>query len=404
MGQVNAKSLLVQAKQDEKEGRKKEASAKYASIGIQLRKNHRYGDAKTFLERAVKLSKTSARLYLHLAMCEAAMGEEEDAKRSVARFAKLALRKGRIPDYSAYLEKHCQDYPGVRKQFYLQLLEVDRTQATPFLGIASAYEQLGETRRAIKYLEDALKAKTHTDEVLAALRRVLDSAGLTEELKALKRYEQGALSLEDFCLLLSGSQLPKQAEPSESIRFEKSQADHEEKDLDRLITELEEAVGINESSRMEHDSVSPLVKEFRKRSAKVLEGDSKARIDMAMAFFEMGLVEDAQDELKPVRETDPYYLQAQLVQGEIYFHEKSFLEALSVFQSILRDDRLDLGMEIETRYKIALVYQRLGDVKQALNFATQVESKDPQYRDVRHLLSHLKASLSEADKGLVFKK
>jgi tetratricopeptide (TPR) repeat protein len=208
-----------------------------------------------------------------------------------------------------------------------------------------------------------------------------------EAAEYVKLFENGKIARNDLIELLSGA-APK-------ILAEKRAAPREEeKDLQTLISELEAEMGIN--LHESHDGVEPLVREFRRKSAEILEGDSKARIDMAFAFFEMGLYKDAREELAHIQTTDSRYLEAQMLFGEILCTERSDLGALEVFQNILRDDRTSPEIALEAKFKLLTIYHRLGDLRQALAIAKEMEKKTPGYRDTQHLLLQIQETLGGA--------
>src|SRR6185437_14470196 len=145
------------------------------------------------------------------------------------------------------------------------------------------------------------------------------------------------------------------------------------------------------------DTVAPLVKEFRRKSQPILAGDAKTRLDMALAFFEMGLVNDARDELRPIDPSDPYYPESQALLGEILFAEGSDLGALEAYQNCLRDERATVEMVREGKYKLLQIYYRLGDLRQALAQAQELEKLAPNYRELRHLKIRIQEALGITD-------
>ena len=335
MSTFRPKDILREAREAEEQGRKREASSKYASLGVFLRRRGQFKEAKKLVERAIHLSPESARLYVQRALCEMGLGQDKAARTAIRLFTRRAVRRNKVEAYRPYVEEQLKDFPALREVFYSVLLDIDRTSAEPFLGLARALIDQEKLDGAQKILLDALKTKTAEKEVVELLTGILAARNQTEDLVHLRRYESGDLSMEDLLLLLRGEAAPARREREQEQEPEPQV--EEEKDLQLLIKELEAKMGLDVDQGL--DSVDPLVREFRRKSDVVLAGDTKTRVDMALAFFEMGLIEDARDELRPIPVTDPHYLEAQCLLGEILHSEGSDLGALEVFQNILRDER-----------------------------------------------------------------
>ncbi len=371
------KDLVTEAQNAEERGMHREASALYAEAAQAARKEKRTRDAKSLLKKAIELSPQSARLYIQLAILENKLGSDESALKSMEKFTEITLQRGKMAEYRPYMEKYLAGLPTLRQVFYRGLLAIDRTDAGPFLDYAQAAIDKSDWEDAREMLVDALKTKSRTPEVVEKLKAVLLALG--DGQKALESFEAGRMPLKDLISLLGkrpgGGKNTSAGEPG--VR------EPEDESLDSLISRLEGEMGIALKER--HDNVKPLVKEFRRRSEKVLKSAPKTRMDLAMAFFEMGLVDDARSELEAVKPSDADYRQAQMLIGEILFQEGSFLEALEVFQRALRDEQADLDLRTEAAYKLVLTYDRLGDGEKALKWAIWLEEKSPTYRDIRQI-------------------
>lgn len=390
---VSLKEYLAAAQQAEQQGRHREASAKYAALGIYLLKKSRAQEARLFLNRAAQLTPRSARVYIQLALCDMALGDESSARAAMENFAKYVVRKKHLTEYREYLETNLKTFPRLRQVFYDAILQLDRTNAEPFLWHADASIEANDFRLAKKMLVKALMTKTHREEVLTRLRKVLEDLKAGEELRALDAHEKGELSLDDCVLLLSGKS-PEQSVPPvlPSAELSLSEMSSEDKDLDTLIKDIEHELGI--AIEEKHEDVRPLVREFRRRSDAVISSDSKTRIDLAAAFFEMGLTQDAREELGRIDDGDPLYLEAQLLIADVLFREESYLGALDIVQQCLRHRDMTESLSLEAQYKLVLTYQRLGDCRQALCHGIELMKKAPDYRDIRNLVHLLERSAS----------
>lgn len=390
----NLDEAVAEAKALEKRGKRSVASAKYAQAAIRLRKRGKYDEAKSLLGRAIRLSPESPRLYVQLALCEVGLSNEAAAKDAMKLFSRYALEKrDRTADYRAYLEAEAKDHPALRQVFYDAKLEIDRTDATPFLQKAMALMEKGEKDQAMKALLDALKTKTHDTEACELLRELLKWRKDRDGLDHLARFEAGKLARKDFITLVYPEAAPsdeKGQERPREPRPAKKPERVEEPTLSDLIAHLEEELGLDiEDSK---DKVAPLLKEFRRRSDKIIAGDSKARIDMGLAYFEMGLVDEACDELKKVKSRDPSFPEAQCLIGEILYSTGSFLGALDVYQRCLRESEAGTDVANECRYKLVQIYARLGDWEQARHHALALEKRNPDYRDIHKLRLHVEES------------
>jgi tetratricopeptide (TPR) repeat protein len=387
MAHFRPREVFRQAKEAEQKGNTRVASAHYATLAVYLRRKGKLPDALVLIERAIRLSPKSPRLYLQQAICRFALGDRTAAENAIASFARIAMERGKVDEYLPYLETALKDFPVLRQSFYERHLAVDRTTASPFLAQAKTLREQGKLDAAQKALLDALKTKTADAEVIEQLAEVLNARGQADCLPYLKSFSAGKLSRADLVTLLSGTgkpPAPKKGEPPPPDR-------DEDKNLNSLIRDLEAEIGVELEASV--DQVEPLVREFRRRSQKILSGDSKARIDMALAFFEMGLIDDARDELKPVDPADPKYPEAQALLGEILYAEGSDLGALEAYQNCLRDERATVEMIREGKYKLLQIYFRLGDLKQALVQARELQKLVPDYRDLRYLKMRIQEAL-----------
>lgn len=382
---ISLKELLAQAQKAEERGNNREASAKYAALGIYLRKKERFKDAHLFILRAVKLSPSSPRLYVQLALCEELLGNSAAVEQAMARFTKYVLKKRNSKDYRAYLEEHLQPYPRIRRFYYEQMLDLDRTDADYFVALADAHVQEGNPSLAKGTLVDALRTKTSVSRVLNRLKSVLEALHYNDGLRGIKAFEKGELSLDDLITLLLG-RVHREEESREAESF-RVQAEEPEKDLHSLIQDLEKDLGVPLEERV--DKLTPLIREFRQRSDEVIGSDSKTRMDLASAFFEMGLYQDAREELAEISAEDPEYLQSRVMLSEILYVEESYLGALEVIQGVLRDRAASEEVLMEGKYKLSQIYHRLGDIGQAIRYATELVEEAPDYRGIRDFKSLL---------------
>ncbi len=374
---MRPKEVFQQARIAEDTGNAREACTHYASVARFLAKSGKYAEARVVWERAILLVSDSARLFLGLASCAARMKDDEAAREALQRFTKLVIQKKQVTQYRDRLESDLAPFPLLRQWYYEKILEIDRTDPENFVNLAKAWmaqEKWGEAQRV---LLDALKAKAPQGNVLPILRSSLEERHFREGLPHLERFAKGELPLGDLILLLQN--------PLTDLR---KRSVSEEKSLGALIEALEEEIGIELEEKP--DQIDPLLKEFRQKSEGLLASDPKARFDMAVAFREMGLVQEALEELKKVSESASCFFEAQCLMGEIFFQQGSLLSALEVYQLCRRGRDVSPEVRHESLYQLVLIYFQLGDHKQANGAVQELEKVAPEYRDLKHWKSILR--------------
>ena len=368
---MRPKEVFQQARLAEETGNSREACEHYASVARFLLKSGKYAESRVVWERAIKLNPDSARLQLGLAASSARMKDEEAARAAVGQFTDLVIRKKQGALYRERMEKDLAKFPELRQLYYEKVLETDRTDPESFIGLARAWMAQEKWEKAQRVLLDALKAKGSADTVLPILRTALEERHLRDGVPHLDRFAQGEISLADLVLLLQS--------PVKETRLKPLA---EEKTLSKLIQDLEEEIGIDLEEKP--DQIEPLLREFRVKSEPVLSSDPKARLDMAMAFREMGLSNAAIEEVRKIGETAKCYYEAQCLLGEIYLSQGSLLAALEVYQLCRRGRDVSSEIRHEALYQLVMIYFQLGDHRQASQVARELEKLSPEYRDLKH--------------------
>jgi len=368
---MRPKEVFHQAQIAEEQGQSREACGYYADVARFLNKAGKYSEARVVWERALKLSPDSARLLLGLAVSAARMKDEEAARAAMVKFTEAAIDKKKVTTYRDRVERDLAKFPALRQLHYEKVLETDRTDPESFVGLARAWMAQEKWDEAQRVLIDALKAKGDLDRVLPALRSTLEERHLSDSLPHLDRFSSGEISLPDLILLL-------QKPTNESRR----RSSGDEKTLTALISELEQEIGIDLEEKP--DQIEPLLREFRAKSEPVLASDPKARLDMAMAFREMSLSNEAVEELRKIPESAPCFYEGQCLMGEILFQQGSLLAALEVYQLCRRGREVASEIRHEALYQLVMIYFQLGDFRQAGQVLKELEKRSPEYRDLKH--------------------
>ncbi|MCB0417573.1 MAG: hypothetical protein KDD39_07985, partial [Bdellovibrionales bacterium] len=131
--------------------------------------------------------------------------------------------------------------------------------------------------------------------------------------------------------------------------------------------------------------IAPLLGEFRRRSADLLRGDARAKMDMAIAYHEMGLSDVALEELSDVKPLHAHYLDVQALKGEILYQKEDLLAALEVYKACLRVEDAGEALKQESLYKLANLYFRLGDIRNAWEMAEHLSEIAGDYRELKSL-------------------
>ncbi len=394
MATFQPKEVFRLAREAEQKGDNKQAATHYASLSAYLRRRGKKDESLTLIRRALILAPQLARLHLQHALCAEISGHPDEAENAMRQFTQLSIEKQNVEKYRPLVESTLDKAPRLRQIFYDGVLKLDRTAAAAFLGQARSLHEQGNDAGAMKVLVDALQTGAQREDVLVAIEGLLREADRAEALIHLGRFRDGKVSLENFLVLLGG------VARTDTAASLVSSVEAPERPLRDLIDELEREIGGGPDVADPEAEIRPLLSEFRRRSEPILRGDSKARMDMALAFFEMGLAKEAQEELERVPESDVLYAEAQALFGEIALSTGSHLAALDAFQKSLRCSHRTREVEFEARYKLVHVYYRLGDLRQAFGQAAELEKLAPSYRDLRGLKNQIQEALERAQGGV----
>ena len=369
------REVLKQAEDAERSGSTRVASKLFHVVALHLYRKNKWKEAYQVLDRAIGQSKKSARLYVLKAVLAHKLSMDQDRLEALKSFIDHSLESGKLVEYVTYLEDQMRELPNVRHLFFEELIKIERTSSFAFLGLARTCAEIGLFGRAKSVLLDALNLKDSHSKVIESLTSVLKACNGNHEVEYLEKYKRGEMNLRQLEALVKTGDEQK---PVLSI------SDLEgEKDLKGLIDELERELGV--SVDIDIDSVKPLVSEFRRRVNRVLGSDAKARIDIALAFYEMGLFDDANDELKNISGENPLFIEALSLQGKIFIEQGADLRALQSYQTILRQNEIGTESVKDALFHLVEIYTRMNDLKMALECANNLEILDPGYRDIRRI-------------------
>jgi tetratricopeptide (TPR) repeat protein len=357
------------------------AAERYARRAAKLMGMRRFRHSVVLLRRAIELNADSPKPYVYQAVCELRLSHGHEARKMMMGLARCAVRIQRVEGVSAYVERKLLAHPGLRQIYYLELVELDRTDAAPFIRLAEISRLKKAWPDVQHHLWQAFLTKTREEEVLVRLRELFVEMDWKEQLTHLDRYQEGKLSRSDLKALVTGGG---------ATAVSNNEVQQVEPNLRELIGHLESE--LNLESRKDLDDVGPLVREFTARAEKIVRDDSKARIDLALAFFEMGLHVAARDQLKEIPPENARYLESQCLLAEILLSEGKDLDALAIYQRCQHSDA-PAAIRCEAEYRLIDIYMRLGDVGQALIHFRSLQRHQPDYRNIRDLRNRLEMML-----------
>lgn len=385
MSHFRPKEVLHRAQTSEQEGQQREAAKDYASLSVYFRKKNKLADALKMISKAIALNPDSGRLYLEEAACAYALEDETRSAESIQKCIQIGIEKKQLQLYYGHLSKHFQDCSFLKIKFFESWLVLDRTSATPFLGLGEELLATKQWEQAKQLFINGLRVEPDHSVILTKLESLLQDHGNETERDYCKRFREKSLSYEDFVLLL-GAPASRKAERQDSLQSQEKSS--ELKGLGELVSELEKELELDGDE--EYENVEPVIQEFLRKSNQVIGSDLQARLDLAFAFLEMGRLREAKLELNYIEPEHVLFGQSQHLLGNILLKEGSDVAALGAFQSALRTSVKGTSFWKETIYQLIKINLKLGDQLNAKKLMDQLEKVDSQYRDLKNLKQSLK--------------
>jgi tetratricopeptide (TPR) repeat protein len=108
------KQLIEEGKSAERQGKRSQAASRYAQAAMRLRRRGRLAPARSLLERAVRLSPASPKLYVQLVLLEVDERRLDRATETVRALAeRVRARPDRREEYDAYVERELKSLPSL---------------------------------------------------------------------------------------------------------------------------------------------------------------------------------------------------------------------------------------------------------------------------------------------------
>lgn len=156
---------------------------------------------------------------------------------------------------------------------------------------------------------------------------------------------------------------------------------------------VEMAVGRAEAVTFDLGS---LLVEFQRGIEAQLSGDAQSHYDLAMTYWEMGLIEQAMDSFRLAAADPAFSSRAAEMIGRCMLDQGRYDEATSEFQIALQSPDLPAEAAIGLRYHLGLALEAAGSLKQAVAEYERVFAQQANYSDVALKLRVLRKALEAA--------
>jgi tetratricopeptide (TPR) repeat protein len=136
-----------------------------------------------------------------------------------------------------------------------------------------------------------------------------------------------------------------------------------------------------------------LISEFQRGVDAQLSGDAQSHYDLAMAYREMGLLEQAVDSFRIAGRDTAFADRCAEMIGRCLLDQGRFEDASVEFSTALQSGRLDVETEVNLRYQLGLSHEAAGRIPEALTEFEGVYAAQPNYPDVALKIRVLRKSL-----------
>jgi len=138
-------------------------------------------------------------------------------------------------------------------------------------------------------------------------------------------------------------------------------------------------------------ALSDIVSDFRKAlDEKVGKEDYDSHYNLALAFMEQGLFDEAVEEAKTASKDERIAADSFHIISSCFFKKENFKEAVKWLQKALDLTEKDTEPAYSLKYEIASVYENLGEFKKALGLYKEVKQWNKDYRKVGEKISKIK--------------
>lgn len=154
-------------------------------------------------------------------------------------------------------------------------------------------------------------------------------------------------------------------------------------------------VAVDRGQAVTFDFASMLA-EFQRGVEMQLSGDAQAHYDLAMAYREMGLSQQAIESFRMAAKDVSFKARAAEMIGHCLLAEGHFEEAADELAEALSDSALEPGLAVGMRFQLGLALEAAGRSQEALVEFEQLFEIQPSYPDVAQKIRTLRRSLEAA--------
>ncbi|MCX5868475.1 MAG: tetratricopeptide repeat protein [Proteobacteria bacterium] len=270
------------------------------------------------------------------------------------------------------------------------------------LDEAEFYLQQGLQDEAVKIYNRVLKINPNEKRALDHLREISGGGAVSpeegpEELvippeEGLERPETAASSPEKLLRRQDDSFFSPETAAPESAEEGFDLAHELEEELETEVRE--------EAAPEDGPSFDDIFSEFKKGVEKEISlDDTQTHYDLGIAYKEMGLLDDAIQELMvaksdPDKEADCYNLI-----GIIYSQKEMMEKAIEFYIKGLKSPSISKTGAIELSYELGVAYQTVGKVQEAMRVFERIARNDSEFREVKQRIAELKGKSPSAEPG-----
>jgi tetratricopeptide (TPR) repeat protein len=347
-----------------------------------------YKNAAAIGKRALRLDPGLSDMYRQLGRIKLHEGLASEALPDFLKYHDIKFKEGDIENAIVGLELACKVSPNdveLSEKLCSLYEETKRTAdaAKELSRVSGVLRDRGDEVGAAKYHERALKMGGDPLSMPAA-----------EELKP-----EGDRTLERIKEAVAGP-VSESAVQSDRAMQETSRA-RVAKDAS-VLTPSEEStsgsVSVKDKARRKVSDVniSQILKQFKSQMEdKIGPDDYQSHYDMGMTYKEMGLYEEALNELRVASASDKYRVKAFELAGLCHLEIGEYEEALEAFKRAIRErSREDMDYP-GLCFNLGTAFEALGRTAEALKCFQDVESLNPEFPGLKERLEALQSKVGE---------
>jgi len=335
------------------------------------------------------------RIRIKLAELLLTIGKKEEAIAEYGTAAKLYLDHGFSPMAIAV---------------YKKIIKVDPEHVDANLQLARIYQRENLFADAIIYYQrvfELYQQDNKTSEALGILEKILEIAPDKEKFRQMMHqifpdFQEAEKNVYSDIIVADHSEndgnLEVNAADGEDF-FDLSAELSDE--LNTLNADIDQEICDSDNNDIDNDIgveqiFQTLKKTFAEESNKTPEDDinqQKFHYNMALAYSELGMFEQALEESNNVLQFASFRVPALLLRGRIFRETGNLQESLSQLQQGLRERGLRRQDFLSFKYELGLTFKQMNDPMRALESFREAYSIDPEFETVAEEISSLEEGI-----------